>query len=136
MYTNSTGGLDDAEWGAVCGDYWWNFFDARVVCRQLGYPDALVAIRLGPYGEGNGPYRLYYINCIGTETDIFTCDHFGIENHFCYYGSAGAHCLGTCITLINLLNTYVASCSSGLDSMYNFTIAACDSSYITSTAYT
>ena len=25
-------------WGRVCGDYSWNTNDARVVCRQLGFP--------------------------------------------------------------------------------------------------
>ena len=105
VYTNSTGGLDNAEWGAVCGDYWWSFWNARVVCRQLGYPDALVAIRYGPYGEGSGPYWLYGIDCYGTESDIFTCDYLEIEDHFCYFGSAAALCLGTCTITIILLRS-------------------------------
>ena len=92
VYTNSTGGLDNAKWGAVC-DYWWSFLDARVVCRQLGYPDAVTAL-YGPYSEGNGPYWLYGINCFGTEADIFTCDYLEIERQFCNFRSAAAHCLG------------------------------------------
>ena len=107
VYTNSTGGLDNAKWGAVCGDYWWSFSEARVVCRQLGYPDALVYIRYGLYGEGNGPYWLNGIDCDGIETDIFTCDYFGIEDHFCYYGSAGANCLGTCTITVILLKSVI-----------------------------
>lgn len=29
-------------WGTVCGDYWWNDHDAKVTCRQLGYPAASI----------------------------------------------------------------------------------------------
>ena len=94
VYTNSTGGLDNGEWGAICGDYWWDFWNAMVVCNQLGYPDVVVDIRYGRYGEGIGPYWLYRIQCLGTETDIFTCTRYGIENHFCSYGSAAVECLG------------------------------------------
>ena len=110
MYTNSTGGLDNAAWGAVCGDYWWDFWDARVVCRQLGYPDALVAIR-GQYGEGNGLNWLGDIDCFGTEIDIFACDHLGIEDNYCYYGSAATKCLGTYNIKLNKFNTVYASYS-------------------------
>ena len=95
VYTNRTGGLENGQWVTICGDYLWDYRDARVVCRQLGYPDALEAIRYGRYGDGIGPNWLDGIDCFGNEIDIFTCDHFGIDNRFCYYGSAAAECLGT-----------------------------------------
>ena len=45
IYTNSTGGLNNAQWGTVYDDEW-DFYDTRVVCRQLGYPDAVSCIKI------------------------------------------------------------------------------------------
>ena len=42
---NNTAGhveiFHSSQWGTVCGDYYWSFEDAVVVCRQLGFPTAL-----------------------------------------------------------------------------------------------
>ena len=95
VYTNSTGGLDNAQWGSICGDNWWSLEDAMVVCHQLGYPDAVRAIRYGLYGEGAGPSWMDNVRCHGTEVDIFTCRHHGIGYHHCgHYKTAGVQCTG------------------------------------------
>jgi len=94
VYTNSTGGLEDAEWGTICDDFW-GILDARVVCRQLGFPDAVSAPRFARYGQGTGPIWLDDVSCLGTEPDLFTCGHIGIGNHNCrHFEDASAECSG------------------------------------------
>ena len=94
IYTNSTGGLDNARWGTVCDDAW-DFLDARVVCRQLGYPDAVAALTSAHYGEGTVPILLSNVSCAGHESNLIMCRHNGIGIHFCRHtNDAAVECLG------------------------------------------
>ena len=95
MYTNSTGGLNNAEWGTICDDSW-DIQDARVICRQLGYPDAVAAPLFARYGQGTGPIWLDNVQCLGNESDVFLCAHNGISYHNCKHDEdASAECSGT-----------------------------------------
>ena len=91
VYARADEDNNTAVWGNVCGIYW-NIEDAKVVCRQLGYPDALTASFYVHYG---GQIILDNVQCIGTELDILTCPHSpsGIDIHNCYYLSATADCI-------------------------------------------
>lgn len=44
------------EWGTVCDDYW-DIMDAKVVCHQLGYNDAIKATHNAKYGSGAGKVK-------------------------------------------------------------------------------
>ena len=104
IYTNSTGGLFNARWGTVCDDEW-DFHDARVVCRQLGYPDAVAALRSSQYGEGTLPIILSNVSCAGHESNLTTCKHNGIGVHDCLHSKiAAVECLG----MFNVIKLYHA----------------------------
>ena len=62
----------NGEWGTVC-DETWDFFDAKVVCKQLDYFAAITTQYGAYYGEGTGPVWLRFVNCVGTELNIEDC---------------------------------------------------------------
>ena len=72
----------NGSWGTVCDDYW-GIEDARVVCRSLGYQDALSAPLYGRFGQGSGPIWMDNVNCSGIEAHISNCPHIGFGNHNC-----------------------------------------------------
>ena len=107
IYTNSTGGLDNAQWGTICDDEW-DFLDARVVCRQLGYPDAVTALGSAQYGEGTVPVLLDNVNCVGDELNLITCGHNEIGIHDCEHSKdAAVECWGTYVLSYKKECTYV-----------------------------
>jgi hypothetical protein len=55
-------------WGTVCS-YDWDFNDAEVACRQMGYPGVLNSLtsRLDAYGEFRGPIWWASVGCTGGE---------------------------------------------------------------------
>ena len=73
------------QWGTVCRDYF-DIRDAKVVCRELGYPGATGYSCCAAYGQGNGPIWLDDVACTGTEASLYDCSHNGFGIHNCDHG--------------------------------------------------
>ena len=71
-------------WGTVCDDYW-GIDEARVVCRQRGFQDALIAYENAHFGQGTGPILLDDVQCLGNESSLLSCRHVGVGSHNCYH---------------------------------------------------
>ena len=69
-------------WGTVCDDDW-DIKDARVVCRQVGFPDAVSAPHRARFGRGSGKIWLDDVRCSGSESLIVNCPHIGWGLHNC-----------------------------------------------------
>lgn len=54
-------------WGTVCSDSW-DMNEATVVCRQLGFKEAIAPAINSIFGQGSGlPIWMDEVNCTGTE---------------------------------------------------------------------
>ena len=79
-------------WGTVCDDNW-DIDDARVVCRLLGFPDAIAAYGNSYFGRGTGQIVLDEVSCSGNESALLSCKNSGWGNHDCRYNEeAGVRC--------------------------------------------
>ena len=58
-------------WGTVC-DSAWDLLDATVVCRQLGYYNAELAV-VAQFGTGSGPNWMNNVQCTGYEANLTQC---------------------------------------------------------------
>ena len=97
MSENGTGRVEvfyNGSWGTICDDGW-DKNDARVVCRQLGYPDAVRHLNRDQIPSGSGNIWLAYVACTGREESLADCSHAGWGKGTTYCGhaeDAGVEC--------------------------------------------
>ena len=72
----------NGNWGTVC-DASWDIKDARVVCRELGFPYAISAPHGARFGAGIGKIWLEEVRCSGNEKLLVDCSHHGWGSHEC-----------------------------------------------------
>ena len=60
----------NGEWDAVC-DYSWELNDAQVMCKELGFGNAVAATQ-GFY-EHRGSFWRVNLQCVGTELNFGSC---------------------------------------------------------------
>ena len=67
--------------------------DARVVCRQLGFPGTVRALGNQEVPLGTGKIWLDDIMCDGNESQLSNCSHGAWDSNFCYHDEdAGVIC--------------------------------------------
>jgi len=75
----------------------WTFFSlthqAKVVCKQLGYPYAEMATKNSYFGAASPPFSYHYVSCNGYESKLDYC--YDDTTPLCYgkYRAAGIHLL-------------------------------------------
>ena len=77
-------------WGYICSSDW-SYANARVVCGQLGFPDAKkTMVEDSSQGRvrsmNDGKFIISGLKCNGTESSIVSCDHVGWGEHECARG--------------------------------------------------
>ncbi|XP_065193967.1 scavenger receptor cysteine-rich domain superfamily protein-like [Sycon ciliatum] len=116
--------LTNGTWGTVCDDSW-GLQDAHVVCRQLGYANALRAIRT--FGGGLGPILLDDLRCTGLEIDLFQCQGKPVGIHNCAHSEdAGVECEIECRKTIHVSN---GKAIIGKRSVGSIAAISCDEGY-------
>ena len=103
----------NGSWGTVC-DHYWDIKDAQVVCRQLGYPKALNALRNAWFGKGSGYIWLDDVECRGVEGSIDNCQHAGWNYHNCKHGEDASV---ICSSKLVKRKYYLRNASSALSSL-------------------
>ncbi|XP_019850025.1 PREDICTED: deleted in malignant brain tumors 1 protein-like isoform X9 [Amphimedon queenslandica] len=82
-------------WGTVCDDLW-DYRDATVVCRQLGYGSG-TALTDAYFGQGTGGIFMDDVACTGYELFLTNCSH--TTSHNCgHHEDAGVRCSHTCFS--------------------------------------
>ena len=86
----------NGEWGTIC-DVGWDLNDARVVCRQLGFADAVQTVFNGTSladDSSDLAILLSHVSCNGLEKHLFDCP-FEVSDEGCSHANdAGVICGG------------------------------------------
>uniref|UniRef100_A0A8C1Z0G2 Lysyl oxidase homolog n=1 Tax=Cyprinus carpio TaxID=7962 RepID=A0A8C1Z0G2_CYPCA len=67
----------EGEWGTVCDDDF-TIHTAQVVCRELGYSEAVSWSPSSKYGKGEGRIWFDNVHCTGNEKSLAQCESNGI----------------------------------------------------------
>ncbi|XP_025100430.1 scavenger receptor cysteine-rich type 1 protein M130-like isoform X2 [Pomacea canaliculata] len=80
-------------WGTVCDDGFGQR-EALVACRMLGF-NSTTAVAVGSvkYGAGSGPVMFSNLQCVGNETSLAQCEHWGLYRQDCeHWQDVGVMC--------------------------------------------
>uniref|UniRef100_A0A667XVA4 Lysyl oxidase homolog n=1 Tax=Myripristis murdjan TaxID=586833 RepID=A0A667XVA4_9TELE len=99
----------NGEWGTVCDDDF-SIYAAQVVCRQLGYLDAVSWHPSSKYGRGEGRIWLDNVHCSGRESSLAQCESNGFGVSDCKHTEdVGVVCSQKRIPGFRFINTLTAN---------------------------
>ena len=93
-------------WGTIC-DTNFDLDSANVACRRLGFPGAARVLRY--IAGGSGQIWLNNVRCVGNETGLERCLHYGFGDiaWYCDHNDdAGVECLRKFLLLKQLIIHY------------------------------
>ena len=94
-------------WGSVCNEHF-TIEAANVVCRQLGFDQALDYTPGGYFGQSTGPIHMSNVMCTGDEVSITDCTFS--TTHSCNHSQdVGIYCQG--ITTVHIMNVIFTICN-------------------------
>ncbi|XP_052281888.1 deleted in malignant brain tumors 1 protein-like isoform X1 [Dreissena polymorpha] len=90
----------DGQSGTVCDNHW-STYDARVICRQLGFPDGEAYMK-AYFGAGDGSIYLSGLMCDSLESSLLECPNTGwtVRDVMCagHENDAGVRCTRNVLT--------------------------------------
>ncbi|EDO27792.1 predicted protein, partial [Nematostella vectensis] len=82
----------DDRWGEVC-DHGWDYKGARVVCRMLGYPDAIRFTFETDFNPSLNQIFMDDVSCRGWEKNLHSCKYRNSRRGNCdHYEDVGVRC--------------------------------------------
>ena len=81
----------NGKWNTVC-DNEWDLNGAQVVCKRLGFGNAVAATYSEINGQNGDSIWFGSLDCIGTEWTIGNCSQGRLGDFFCYLGHPKVKC--------------------------------------------
>lgn len=72
-------------WGSVC-DNGLNIDVGHVICKQLGYPQAIATPCCNAFGPGTSKFWLTGVKCTGNESSLAECEYKNWGEDLCKEG--------------------------------------------------
>uniref|UniRef100_A0A8C1KM38 Lysyl oxidase homolog n=1 Tax=Cyprinus carpio TaxID=7962 RepID=A0A8C1KM38_CYPCA len=102
----------EGEWGTVCDDDF-TIHTAQVVCRELGYSEAVSWSPSSKYGKGEGRIWFDNVHCTGNEKSLAQCESNGIGVSDCKHTEdVGVVCSDKRIPGFKFVNTLTNNINS------------------------